>query len=68
MKKEEEKYFWLKASGNKVVSGLCSCATASGTLSKKSVSLGERQGQEVGEVGRGVGGRVCGTFGIALEM
>ena len=33
------------------------------------LSTGERQGQEVG-VGRwgSVGGSVCGTFGIALEM
>ena len=32
-------------------------------------STGERQGQKKWEwVGRGVGGRVCGTFGIALEM
>ena len=31
-------------------------------------STGERQGQKMG-MGRGVGvGRVCGTFGIALEM
>jgi hypothetical protein len=30
-------------------------------------STGERQGQKVG-VGRGMGGRVWGTFGIALEM
>ena len=30
-------------------------------------STGECQGQEVG-VGRGVGERVWGTFGIALEM
>jgi hypothetical protein len=29
---------------------------------------GEHQGQEVGVGGRGVGGRVWGTFGIALEM
>ena len=28
----------------------------------------ERQGQEVGVGGRGVGERVLGTFGIALEM
>jgi hypothetical protein len=31
-------------------------------------STGERQGQKVGMVGRGVAGRVWGTFGIALEM
>jgi hypothetical protein len=31
-------------------------------------STGERQGQEVGVGGGGVGGRVGGTFGIALEM
>jgi hypothetical protein len=31
------------------------------------LSTGECQGQEVG-VGRGVGGRVWGTFGIAFEM
>jgi hypothetical protein len=31
-------------------------------------STGERQVQKVGVVGRGVGGRVWGTFGIALEM
>jgi hypothetical protein len=34
------------------------------------LSTGERQGQEVGVGGRGVGGwgSVWGTFGIALEM
>jgi hypothetical protein len=32
------------------------------------LSTGERQGQEVGMGGRGVVGRVLGTFGIALEM
>jgi hypothetical protein len=31
-------------------------------------SKGERQGQEVRVVGKGNGGRVWGTFGIALEM
>ena len=31
-------------------------------------STGIRQGQKVGVGGRGVGGRVWGTFGIALEM
>jgi hypothetical protein len=29
---------------------------------------GERQGKKWEWVGRGVGGRVWGTFGIALEM
>jgi hypothetical protein len=32
------------------------------------LSTGERQGQKVGVGGRGVGGRVWGTFGITLEM
>jgi hypothetical protein len=32
------------------------------------LSTGEHQGQEVGGVGKGVGGRAWGTFGIALEM
>jgi hypothetical protein len=32
------------------------------------LSTAERQGQEVGVGGRGVWGRVWGTFGIALEM
>ena len=32
------------------------------------LSTGERQGQEVEWVGRGMGWRVWGTFGIALEM
>jgi hypothetical protein len=32
------------------------------------LGTGECQGQEVEWVGRGVGGRVWGTFGIALEM
>ena len=32
------------------------------------LSMGERQGQEVEWVGRGVGGRVWGTFGIAFEV
>ena len=31
-------------------------------------STGERQGQEVGVGGRGVGERIWGTFGIAFEM
>jgi hypothetical protein len=31
-------------------------------------STGERQGQKMGIMGREVGGRVWGTFGIALEM
>jgi hypothetical protein len=31
-------------------------------------STGEYQGQKWEWVGRGVGGRVLGTFGIALEM
>jgi hypothetical protein len=31
-------------------------------------STGECQGQEVGVVGRGLGGRLWETFGIALEM
>jgi hypothetical protein len=31
-------------------------------------STGESQGQEVGVVGRGVGGGLWGTFGIALGM
>jgi hypothetical protein len=31
-------------------------------------STGECQGQKVGMVGRGVGGRAWGTFGLALEM
>lgn len=31
-------------------------------------STGERQGQKVGMGGLGSGGRVWGTFGIALEM
>ena len=32
------------------------------------LSMGERQGQEVGIGGEGVGGSVWGTFGIALEI
>jgi hypothetical protein len=32
------------------------------------LSTGEHQGQKVGVVVRGVGGRVWRTFGIALEM
>jgi hypothetical protein len=32
------------------------------------LSTGEQQGQKWEWVGRGVGGRVWGTFGIALEM
>jgi hypothetical protein len=32
------------------------------------LSTGEHQGQKVGVVGRGVEGRVWGTFGIALAM
>jgi hypothetical protein len=32
------------------------------------LSTGERQGQKWEWVGSGVGGRVWGTFGIALEM
>jgi hypothetical protein len=32
------------------------------------LSAGERQGQEVGVGERGVGGRVWGTFGVALEI
>jgi hypothetical protein len=31
-------------------------------------STGESQGQKVGVGGKGSGGRVWGTFGIALEM
>jgi hypothetical protein len=32
------------------------------------LSTGERQGQEVGVGGEGSGGRVWGTYGLALEM
>jgi hypothetical protein len=32
------------------------------------LSTGEHQGQEVGVAGRGVGGKVWGAFGVALEM